>query len=57
MKDDGPLKTEAYVCKGKGEKLELMEITLPAMKAIDVELDMQYCGLCHTDIHMKGKSA
>ena len=51
---DQPLVTQAYVCTGKGEKLVLQDITLPAMKATMVELDMIYCGLCHTDIHMRG---
>lgn len=51
--DDGPLVTQAMVCNGKGEKLVLQDITLPAMKATMVELDTTYCGLCHTDIHMK----
>lgn len=55
MKDNGPLKTQAYVCKAKGEKLQLMEITLPDLQATDVELDMTFCGLCHTDIHMRGE--
>lgn len=51
--EDGPLVTQAYVCNAKGEKLTLQNITLPALKASQVELDMKYCGLCHTDIHMK----
>ena len=55
MKDIGPLITQAYVAKEKGAKLELMDITLPPLKPTDVELDMTSCGLCHTDIHMRGK--
>lgn len=54
--ETSPLKTEGYVVKEQGGKLELQEITLPALKPTDVELDMSCCGLCHTDIHMRGKS-
>ena len=50
---NGPLVTQAYVCPGKGERLVLQDITLPALKATHVECDVTYCGLCHTDIHMK----
>jgi len=48
-----PLVTQAYVCKEKGQALVLQDVTLPPLKATMVELDMQCCGLCHTDIHMK----
>ena len=54
--EDGPLVTQAYVCNARGENLILQDITLPPLKATQVELDMKYCGLCHTDIHMKGSS-
>ena len=54
--EEGPLVTQAYVCNNAGEKLTLQDITLPPLVASQVELGMKYCGLCHTDIHMKGKS-
>ena len=53
MNDDGPLVTKAYVCNAQGEKLVLQDITLPALTATQVELDLTHCGLCHTDIHMR----
>lgn len=53
MGEDGPLVTQAYVCKEKGAKLELADITLPALTATQVQLDLTHCGLCHTDIHMR----
>ena len=53
--EEGPLVTQAYVCAGKGEKLVLKDITLPAMTATQVQLDITHCGLCHTDIHMRGQ--
>ena len=43
------------VCSGKGEPLVLRDIVLPLMKATNVEVAIEYCGLCHTDIHMRGK--
>ena len=48
------LKTQAMVCPGQGEPLVLQEITLPPLTATMVEIDIEYCGLCHTDIIMKG---
>lgn len=50
---DGPLVTQGYVCSGKGQPFVLQDITLPAMKATYVEIDMQFCGLCRTDVHMR----
>lgn len=55
MTDDGPLVTQAFVCKDKGQPLVLQDITLPPLKATMVELDVTHCGLCHTDIHMRGR--
>ena len=52
MKEE-TLVTQAYVCNTKGKDLVLQDITLPPMKATDVELDISHCGLCHTDIHMR----
>jgi uncharacterized zinc-type alcohol dehydrogenase-like protein len=51
--ETGPLVTQAYGCTAAGEKLALMDVTLPELKATDLELDMELCGLCHTDIHMR----
>jgi len=48
------LVTKAYVCNKVGEDLKLQDITLPPLKATMVEIDMKCCGLCHTDVHMKG---
>lgn len=53
MSEEGPLVTQAYVCKEQGAKLVLEDITLPALTATQVQLDITHCGLCHTDIHMK----
>lgn len=53
--NDGPLKTKAYGCQAAGERLALIDVTLPSLKATDVQIEMELCGLCHTDIHMRGK--
>jgi len=53
MSEEGPLVTQAYVCKEKGGNLVLEDITLPALTATQVQLDITHCGLCHTDIHMQ----
>lgn len=52
--DNGPLVTQAYVCKAKGDPLVLEDIILPPLTPTQVELDLTHCGLCHTDIHMRG---
>lgn len=51
--DKGPLVTQAMVCEAQGQPFVLKDITLPAMKETMVECDLLYCGLCHTDIHMR----
>lgn len=37
----------------QGARAELQKITLPPLKASEVEVDMKYNGLCHTEIHMR----
>ncbi len=46
-------KAKAYVCPAKGEPFELQEIELPPLLENEVELDMMYFGLCHTEISMQ----
>jgi D-arabinose 1-dehydrogenase-like Zn-dependent alcohol dehydrogenase len=54
--DTGPLVTEAMVCPAKCEPLLLTAIVLPPLTVNQVEVDIDFCGLCHTDIHMKSKT-
>lgn len=54
MGEEGPLVTQAFVCKRKGQPLVLEDIILPPLTATMVELEISHCGLCHTDIHMRG---
>ncbi len=45
--------TEGYVVESKGAPFKLREIPLAPLTATQVEVDMEYCGLCHTDILMQ----
>lgn len=45
--------TSAYVFESKGGKAELKTIPLNPLGEGDVRVEMKYCGLCHTDCHMK----
>jgi uncharacterized zinc-type alcohol dehydrogenase-like protein len=47
------LTTQAWVCPEEGAKLVVKDIVLPPLTASQVEVDMEKCGLCHTDIHMR----
>ena len=44
--------TKAWAANAKGAKLELRDVELPDLAPTQVELDMMFCGLCHTDLHM-----
>lgn len=55
--EEGPLLTQAYVCKEKGAKLELQDITLPALAATQVQVSELHCCflfsvLCMLCIHI-----
>jgi len=41
------------MCTAPGAPLELKTITLPPLKETQVQVDIEMCGLCHTDIHMQ----
>mmetsp|Transcript_15471 Transcript_15471/g.22051 ORF Transcript_15471/g.22051 Transcript_15471/m.22051 type:complete len:245 (+) Transcript_15471:86-820(+) len=45
--------TQAWMCTAPGAPLELKTITLPPLKETQVQVDIEMCGLCHTDIHMQ----
>eukprot|EP00457_Paulinella_chromatophora_P007627 gb/GEZN01007651.1/.p1 GENE.gb/GEZN01007651.1/~~gb/GEZN01007651.1/.p1 ORF type:complete len:422 (-),score=51.67 gb/GEZN01007651.1/:180-1445(-) len=49
----GPRTVKAYMVKKAGQSLELGEVTLPALKDNEVQVEISHCGLCHTDIHMR----
>jgi len=43
--------TEAYACKSEGTTFERITIERNQCGPDDVEFDILYCGICHTDIH------
>jgi uncharacterized zinc-type alcohol dehydrogenase-like protein len=45
--------TQAYVIEKAGATPTLQTIPLSALGPDEVEIDMRYCGLCHTDCHMR----
>eukprot|EP00013_Stygamoeba_regulata_P007712 CAMPEP_0177643346 /NCGR_PEP_ID=MMETSP0447-20121125/8107_1 /TAXON_ID=0 /ORGANISM="Stygamoeba regulata, Strain BSH-02190019" /LENGTH=359 /DNA_ID=CAMNT_0019145637 /DNA_START=57 /DNA_END=1136 /DNA_ORIENTATION=- len=45
--------TPAYVVQEAGKELVLQDVPLPPLEEDGVEVEIEYCGLCHTDIHMK----
>lgn len=38
------------IARGKGEPVEMTDIVIPAPGANDVIVDIQACGVCHTDL-------
>lgn len=46
------MKTRAFAAKKEKGKLEEVEITLSDMTADSVEVDIEYCGVCHSDLSM-----
>ena len=45
--------TQAYVIDKAGATPTLQTITLAALGPDEVAIDMRFCGLCHTDCHMR----
>lgn len=43
---------QAYAAKTEGEKLELFEYDLGTLKETEVEIQVEYCGICHSDLSM-----
>lgn len=46
------MKTVAYAGKDTSGKLEPFDIERRAVAASDVAIDILYCGMCHSDLHM-----
>lgn len=44
--------TKAFGAKQKAAPLEPINITRRAVGADDIKIDIDYCGVCHSDIHM-----
>ncbi len=45
-------KVKALAAASKGAKLEPFEFEMPELGAEEVEIDVEYCGICHSDLSM-----
>ena len=45
------MKTASYASHGVKEKLQHHTIERRSLKAKDVLMEIEYCGVCHTDLH------
>ncbi len=43
---------QAYAAHEAGGKLEPFEYELGLLKPDEVEIDVEYCGICHSDLSM-----
>ena len=43
---------QAYAAHKSDGNLELFEYELGSLKPDEVEIDVEYCGICHSDLHM-----
>ncbi|MCP5470140.1 MAG: NAD(P)-dependent alcohol dehydrogenase [Chlamydiales bacterium] len=45
-------KTVGYASEKAGDKLSLIEYTLPQLGPMDVLVNISHCGICHSDLHL-----
>jgi uncharacterized zinc-type alcohol dehydrogenase-like protein len=43
---------KAWAAQGPGQKLALQDLDLGALGAEEIEVDVEYCGICHSDLSM-----
>ncbi len=43
---------QAFADHKAGDRLESFEFKLDSLKPDEVEIDVEYCGICHSDLHM-----
>ena len=46
------MKIQAYAAHQRAGKLEAFEYNLGPLKSDEVEVDVEYCSICHSDLHM-----
>ena len=46
------MKIQAYAAKRARDKLEYFEYDLGNIKPDEIEIDIEYCGICHSDLSM-----
>lgn len=44
-------KIKGYGVKNEGGEMEVIQFTRPPLSDNDVEIELAYCGICHSDIH------
>jgi uncharacterized zinc-type alcohol dehydrogenase-like protein len=49
---NGPYSTKAYGVNGPKDRFQSMTIERRALRPNDVLMDIMYCGICHSDIHI-----
>ena len=48
----GPRTIKSWAAKEAGAKLEPLEFEAPALGAFGIEVEVEYCGLCGSDVHL-----
>mgnify|MGYP001758897703 CR=1 FL=1 len=48
-----PTTVKGIVAKAKGQPVELVDIVIPDPGPGEVVVDVQSCGVCHTDFHYR----
>jgi uncharacterized zinc-type alcohol dehydrogenase-like protein len=43
---------QAYAASKIGDRLDRFEYELGSLKPDEIEIDVEYCGICHSDLHM-----
>lgn len=46
------MRVQAYAAHEPGGKLEPFRYELGSLKPDEVEIDVEYCGICYSDLHM-----
>lgn len=46
------MRIRAFAAKDAGEKLNYFEYNRDSLNNDEIEIDVQYCGICHSDLHM-----
>lgn len=52
LKRSQPMQISAYGTKASNEELKPMTIERRSLRHNDVQIKIEYCGVCHSDIHM-----
>ena len=45
------MKIKSYAAMEAGQALTLYEYEAESLSAEDVEVEVEYCGVCHSDLH------